>query len=126
MKIATFHLAVAVLWFRHLGDLPVVTTLVPLVFAAQASVFFFGIILTDLVMRAAGTKKAMLAHEEPKPSTVMSLLGIPADYGFLAMSMVLLGWWDGWLSLYAVLAVLNVALLGVQLGRWYRRIEASG
>jgi phosphatidylglycerophosphate synthase len=126
VKMGTFHLAVAILWFRNLGDLPVLTTLVPLVFAAQASVFFFGIIITDLVMRAAGTKKAVLAHEESTPSTIMSLVGIPADYGFLAVSMVLLGWFEVWRGLYALLAALNLVILAIQLVRWYRRIEAAG
>jgi phosphatidylglycerophosphate synthase len=124
-KVVTIHLAVAVLWFRNLGDWPASSTLVPLVFAAQASVWFFGIIITDLVLRAAGAKRSTLAHEEPKPSTVMSLLGIPADYGFFALSMVLIGWFDGWRWLYIALAAANTALLLIQLFRWYRRVDAT-
>ena len=45
-KLATFHLAVAVFWFRSLGDWPLATVFIPLAFAAQASVWFFGIVIT--------------------------------------------------------------------------------
>ena len=125
-KLATFHLAVAVFWFRSLGDWPLATVFIPLAFAAQASVWFFGIVITDLVLRERGAKQVKLAHQEERPSTMMSLLGIPADYGFLALSMGLIGWFDGWRLLYALLAVGNIGLLAVQLVRWYRRIAVVG
>lgn len=125
-KLATFHLAVAAFWFRSLGDWPLATVFIPLAFAAQASVWFFGIVITDLVLRERGAKQVKLAHQEERPSTMMSLLGIPADYGFLALSMGLIGWFDGWRLLYALLAVGNIGLLAVQLVRWYGRIAVVG
>lgn len=124
IKMGSIHIAVAIMWTRNLGEWPLWTVLIPLAFQVQASVSFTGILLTDLVMRAAGAKKPVLAKDEGRPPTAMSLVGIPADYGFLAVTFALLGWFPGWRWVYAILAVLNIALLGVLLIRWYRRVAA--
>jgi phosphatidylglycerophosphate synthase len=125
-KNTSFHLAVAVMWFRSLGDWPQATTLVPMVFALQATGWFFTMILTDLLLRNAGVKKQVLAVDEGRQPIWTSLLGIPADYGFLCLVMVLLGWYPVWRWLYVLLAVANVLLLFLQLARWYRRVAAVG
>lgn len=124
IKVVSFHLAIVISWFVHLGEWPLWTTLVPLGFALQASVFFFGIIITDLLLRGAGAKKQVLAVDEGRQKVGTSLLGIPADYGVLCLAMALWGWFDGWRWIYAALAVVNVALLAIQLGRWYLRVAA--
>jgi phosphatidylglycerophosphate synthase len=125
VKISSLHLAVAVFWFRNLGDLPVITTLIPLVYAIEAAVWFFGFILTDLVLRERGAKQLQLAHQEAAPSAFTSLLGIPGDYGFLALSMILIGWLPGWRVVYTLLLVANLGILGIQVFRWYRRVLTS-
>jgi phosphatidylglycerophosphate synthase len=124
-KMGSVHLAVAIMWYRNLGDWPTWTVLLPLAYQVVATVSFFSIILTDLLERASGAKVARLAVEEARPSVAMSLLGIPADYGFLALSMALLGWFAGWRWLYLALFAFNLLLLGVLLVRWYRRIAAA-
>ena len=124
VKTGSIHLAVTIMWFRNLGDWSVETTLVPLAFALQATVWFFAIIITDLLLRNAGAKKPTLAAEEGRPSTFNSLLGIPADYGFLCLSFALMGWFDGWRWLYAALAAANILILLLQSVRWYRRVRA--
>lgn len=121
-KTSGFHLAVLVMWFRHPEGWPQWTALIPIVFAWQSAVWFFGIIVTDLLLRAAGRKQQAMAVDEGRQPAWTSLLGIPADYGFLCLSMALLGWFDGWRVLYALLALANVMILAVQLVRWYRRL----
>ena len=121
VKTSAFHLAVLIMWFRNLGDWPQWTLLIPLAFALQSSVWFFGIIVTDLLLRVAGKKAQTLAVDEGRQRLWTSLVGIPADYGVLCVSMALLGWFDGWRVLYALLALANVLILAVQLVRWYRR-----
>lgn len=125
-KNTSFHLAVAVLWFRNLDGWPVVTTLIPLVYALQATGWFFAMILTDLLLRNAGAKQQVLAVDEGRQKVWTSLLAIPADYGLLCLMMLLLGWYPVWRGLYVLLAVANVLLLLVQLGRWYRRVALAG
>lgn len=121
VKTSAFHLAVLIMWFRNLGDWPEWTLLIPLVFALQSSVWFFGLIVTELLLRAGG-RKPVLAIDEGPQRRWTSLAGIPADYGVLCISMALLGWFDGWRVLYALLALANVLILAVQLVRWYRRL----
>lgn len=123
-KNTAFHLAVAVMWLRNPDGWPGWTVAVPLVFTLQASAWFFTMILTDLLLRNAGAKKQVLAVEEGRQPIWTSLLGIPADYGFLCLVMVLLGWYSGWRWLYVLLAAANVAVLALQLVRWYRRVAA--
>lgn len=125
-KCTSFHLAVAVMWFRNPEGWPVWTTLVPLAFALQATGWFFTMILTDLLLRNAGVKKQVMAADEDRQPIWTSLLGIPADYGFLCFSMLLLGAYPLWRWLYVLLAVVNVLLLALQLVRWYRRVAAVG
>lgn len=126
IKTATIHLAVAVIWWRHLGDWSEVSTLIPLAYGATATVWFFGILLTDLLSRNAGIKKETRAHHEGRQPMWTSLLGIPVDYGFLCLSMVLLGWFDQWRWLYSLLLIANVAILLLQAVRWYRRMLKAG
>ncbi len=125
-KTAGFHLAVAVMWLRNLDGWQPWTALVPVVFTLQATVWFFTIILTDLLLRNAGAKKQVLAAEEGRQPIWTSLLGIPADYGFLCLAMIVLGWYPVWRWLYVLLALANVLLLALQLVRWYRRVAAVG
>lgn len=126
VKVVSLHLAIVLLWFRSLGDWPVVSTLVPLGFMVEASVMFFAIIVTDLLLRNAGAKKVTLASEEARPSTFTSLLGIPADYGLLCLSFLFLGWFEVWRWFYALLMVANVLILLAQSVRWYRRVDRVG
>lgn len=122
VKNATIHLAVAVLWWKNLGDWPVASTLIPLMFGATATVWFFGILLSDLLLRAAGVKREALSADEGRQPIWTSLLGIPVDYGFLCLSMVLLGWFDLWRWLYSLLLLANIAILLLQVVRWYVRM----
>lgn len=125
VKISSLHLAVAVFWFRNLDGLPVATTVIPLIYAIEAAVWFFGFILTDLVLRERGAKQLKLAHQEAPPSAFASLIGIPGDYGFLALSMILIGWLPLWRVVYSLLLVANLGILAIQSVRWYRRVLTS-
>jgi phosphatidylglycerophosphate synthase len=123
IKVATIHIAIAIMWFRNLDGWPPASTLIPLAFTAQSAVWFFTIMLTDQLERMAGTK-AVRDQAAGAGSRLNSILAIPSDYGFLSLTCFLLGWFAGWRVLYTALAVYNVALLALQLVRWYRRIRA--
>lgn len=119
-----FHLAVGALWLRNLGEWEPWTLIVPALFALQASIWFFTMVLSDLLLRIAGAKKESSAVGEGRQPIWTSLLGIPVDYGFLCLTMVLLGWFTTWRWLYVLLMIANVLILLLQLPRWYRRIRA--
>lgn len=123
-KQASLHLVVAILWFRHLQGWPVWTVLVPLGFSVVACVWFFTMILTDQLERAAGTKQSGAVAQQPRSSLLNSVIATGLDYGFQVVTMLLLGWWTGWRWLYVGLAVFNLLMLLAQLVRWYRRVNA--
>ena len=120
-KVTGFHLAVAVMWLRNPEGWPGWTIAVPLVFTLQASTWFFAITLTDQLLRNSGADVRSRKVDEPAQPVWTSLLGIPADYGFLSLTLLLFGWQDGWRWVYIALAVVNVAMLAARLPVWYRR-----
>jgi len=124
-KAAGFHLAVVIAWVQNPEGWPFWSVLVPLAFLLQATVFFFTLILTDLLLRNAGVKKQVMAIEEARPPIWTSLLGIPVDYGFLCLTFLLWGWFprSGWV--YSAIAAAALLLLAAQLVRWYRRVSSS-
>lgn len=126
-KVTTFHLAIAIMWFLRWtpGPLPIGSVLVPLAFSVESGVWFFTIILTDLLLRARGVRADFRADGEERSSWLTSLLALPADYGLLCVLIALIGWPVVFVPVYAALAAANIVLLALQMGRWYRRVAAS-
>ena len=122
-KVTWFHLAVAVMWFRNPPGWDAWTTVLPLIFSLQASVWFFAIIVTDLLLRNAGAKQVTRAVDEGRQPIWTSLLGIPADYGFLCLAMLVFGWYPMWRWGYVLLLAANILVLLLQLGRWFARVS---
>ena len=126
IKLATIHLAVLVCWFRFF-DLPDGWLLVPLVFAASANVFFFGIIAADFLRRVHRLEHPHGPAEAPREAWrsggLYSLAVIPTDYGFLCLVFALLWWQPVFVGIYTALAVINVLMLLLAALRWYRSIR---
>lgn len=127
VKVTSLHLAVTVMWVRHLDGWPLNSALIPLLFTLQASVFYFAIIVTDLLLRGAGAgAKATTPPQAGEKAPILgSLLGIPVDYGVLCLSMALLGWYPAWRLVYTALAVIGTLLLLAQLVRWFLRMRRA-
>ena len=126
-KTAMIHLLVLVAWYRWY-DLPDERLLlVPLLFAVEASVFFFAIMLTEQLRRSAAgtTPSARPRSDEPAPY-LRSLVVLPADYGLLCVVFALLGFPTLFVVVYTALMVVNwVFLLGAA-PKWYREMRALG
>ncbi|WP_286217159.1 CDP-alcohol phosphatidyltransferase family protein [Paraoerskovia sediminicola] len=123
-KMVLLHAAVLVSLYRY-GEADPAWYLVPLAFQAVTVVMFSGGILTDLLKRSAVAGPAPTrASTPPAPSTLRSLLLLPADYGVLAWSFVLLGLGPVFLGVYTVLAATNALLLGALLVKWFRELSA--
>lgn len=123
-KLATFHLAVAVMWFTHWTPdrLPVVSVSIPLAYSVQSNVWFFALILSDLLMRLKGVRADPRERRPEAAPVLASLLALPADYGLLCLVMAFVGWPTVFIPTYTALAIANVALLLFQTTRWYRRM----
>ncbi|WP_258724062.1 CDP-alcohol phosphatidyltransferase family protein [Cellulomonas sp. NS3] len=131
-KTALIHVAVLVTWYRFF-DLPDALLLVPLAFGAEASVFFFAIILSEQLRRrgratadgagSPGAPAATPASAEPAP-VLRSVLVLPADYGVLCVAFLLLGFHGVFVVVYGLLMAANVVFLLGKLPQWYREMRA--
>jgi phosphatidylglycerophosphate synthase len=129
-KLATIHLAVLVNMYRHF-DGPSWWLLVPLIFSAVQSVHFFGMIVTDLVLRehhyrsgSGESYRAQILGDQH--STVLTIARIPIDYGLLCIGFVLLGVYPGFLGLYSLMALASAGYLLLAAVRWFRQVRGTG
>lgn len=128
VKCASIHLAVLILWFRAL-DAPTWTLIIPVIFTVESCVWFFTILLTEMMVRAArsgtdfGTQTASVPQKAP---LLRSLAALPADYGLLCVLFWLIGLPTVFCVVYGVIAALNVLILARQLPVWYKRVAALG
>ena len=129
VKLATFHLAVAICWFRYFDLKRPAAILIPLTYSAVATVFFFAITLADMLrrierLRAGGTgvTTASVNPDERAP-ILRSLVVLPNDYGVLCLTMMLLPLHTTFTIVYTVLLAANVVFLGVGCVRWFREMQ---
>jgi phosphatidylglycerophosphate synthase len=129
VKMATIHTAVLIAWVRWF-DLDTAWLFVPIVFQVTASVFFFAVVLADLLRRV---DRATRSSGPPPPDTAQpgtsalySLAVIPADYGLLCVIFLLLWLPPVFVTVYTALAVLNLLILAASLFRWFRGMKRLG
>jgi phosphatidylglycerophosphate synthase len=118
-KIATLHLAVLVMAYRHFTT-PEWWLIVPLVFSATYVVHFFGMLLSDLLARLHSTTKPTAGGTQ---SRIMPLLKLPTDYGLLCVIFVLLGITSWFVVVYTLLALAMVGYTALVLPKWYRDVR---
>ncbi|WP_432511980.1 CDP-alcohol phosphatidyltransferase family protein [Kineococcus sp. SYSU DK001] len=126
-KTASIHLAVLVAAYRGWDPRPGAWLLLPLLFSAVASTWFFTIILNDHLRRLAGTRDGqatVAAGEARAHSTLRSLASVPVDYGVLCLVMVLAGLpaLFGWV--YGALAVAFTLVTAASMVAWFRQVGA--
>ena len=91
---------------------------VPLVFQFAAVVLFVAGTLAALLKRAAG-----IPASAGPPSLARSILLLPADFGILAASFVLLGAGQVFVIVYSALAAVQVVLLAVLGVKWFSELS---
>ena len=120
-KVGTLHLAVLISWYRF-EDHPDEAFLVPIAFAAGASVLFFVMILNDQLVRLRRGSTDVV--REGSSSLVYRLAVLPTDVGLLFLVLGLRWWSTGFAWAYGFLAVCTVGFLLLALPRWFRRVDA--
>ncbi|ADG73797.1 CDP-alcohol phosphatidyltransferase [Cellulomonas flavigena DSM 20109] len=101
--------------------------LVPALHAIAGSVYFFGMILTEQMRRAAGVVSA--AATGGRAPWLRSVLGIPTDYGTTCLVFLLLGAPTLFFVGYAAIVAATVAVALAAAVSWYgqlRRLAAAG
>ena len=125
-KTASIHLAVLVGAYRSWEPRPQAWLLLPLLFSAVATTWFFTIILNDHLRRLAGTRDGQVAvgaGEARRHSALRSLVSVPVDYGVLCVVCLLAGWPAGFRWVYGALAVAFTLVTAASMVAWYRQIS---
>jgi phosphatidylglycerophosphate synthase len=132
LKIASFHLAIAIMWFRFYDLSHPSLLLIPLGFSVVACVFFFALTLSDMLRRIADAKgggqglpTASVNRDEAAP-VLRSLIVLPNDYGLLCLVMILIFAHTAFMIVYAALLAANILLLGAGSLRWFREMSHLG
>lgn len=126
-KTSALHLAVVVGAYRTFEPRPGAWLLVPLVFAAVASTWFFTIILNDHLRRLAGTRDVqavVAAGEARQHSALRSLASVPTDYGALCLVFVLLGAPTAFRWAYGLLALGFALMTAASMVVWFRQVSS--
>ena len=131
VKTSSFHLAVAVAWYRFFDLRSATPVLIPLGFAVVSTVFYFALMLTDSLRRLervrAGLSGVPMASVDPDEAAPMlrSLLATVNDYGLLILVMLLLPAHAVFVAVYTVLAVGNASFLVAGGIKWFREMVAA-
>jgi phosphatidylglycerophosphate synthase len=127
-KVTALPLAIAIAWYRHYS-LGHSWLLVPLGYTVVTSVFFFAIVLADMLRRIDRVKRggtsvttAQVNPNEAAP-LLRSILVLPNDYGVLCLAIFFIGVHQVFVPLYTALFAANLVLLLVALVRWYRELS---
>jgi phosphatidylglycerophosphate synthase len=119
-KIVAIHAAVLITAFRYF-ELAPWWLVVPLAFQVVSIVTFFGGELERLLRVPNG-----FAAAGREPSRLRALALLPADYGVLAASFVLIGWGPLFFGAYTVLFFTNLVIMALLLAKWFRALSVVG
>jgi Phosphatidylglycerophosphate synthase len=119
-KMVAVHGAVLIALFLYVPA-PAWVLALPLIFQFVAVVTFAGGLLVDLLKRADAT------GDQPSraPSALRAVALLPADYGILAVSFVLIGWPAVFLVVYGLLLVAGFVIMVLLLVKWFRELAAT-
>lgn len=121
-KTSALHLAVLIGWYRGYELEREWLYLIPILYAFEATVFYFSIMLTEQLRREGSPPLAAKAGESAP--ALRSILVLPADYGLLCLSFLFFAWPEVFIVLYAMFLVPNIIFLLGAWVRWYREMKA--
>lgn len=121
LKTSALHAAVLVSWFRFL-EVDDGMLLIPVLYAVVSAVFFFGVILTDLLRRANGAR-SNAGGNPVRRSPFYAIAVLPADYGLLCLLFLTLIWPPAFVAGYTLLAIANTVILAASCVRWFRELD---
>jgi len=128
-KVTAIHLAVAICWFRFYDLDHAAYLLIPLAYVFVSAVFFFGVIATEMLRRiVAGTSRALgrgaATADTPLPAPALrSFIVLPADFGMLCLTFLLLPLHTAFGVMYSLLLVANSFFLLGALFNWFRELR---
>lgn len=126
IKLGTIHLAVLFLWVNHY-EVRGMSLAVPLIYSATATIFFFGITSTEFLRRIHRLQHPSYtsASEPWRSGRLYGFAVIPTDYGLLCLIFLFLWLPDIFRPVYTFLAAINLAVLVLAAGRWYKSLRKA-
>jgi phosphatidylglycerophosphate synthase len=121
-KTCVLHVVVLISLFRFGGGPGTAFFLVPLGYLTVSVVFFFGIMLTDQLRRAAADS-GVVGPERTGSGLLQTLIALPTDYGILCLVFLLFGWRPGFLVLYTLMFAAHTIVLGGAAVKWWRDLR---
>lgn len=125
VKMASLHLVVLICWYRFF-DLDAIWLLIPLGFQVVAATQFFAVILTDQLRRMHRADHGTIRAGQGSSSALYSLAVVPTDYGLMCVVFGLLWWQTGFVVVYTLLLLANLAFLAMALPKWFREVKRLG
>lgn len=123
VKCTAIHLVVLICWYRFYDLSNDSLLLIPIAFTLQSSVFFFAIILTEQLRRPfKGIQSSTLPMTHEPAPVLRSLVVLPADYGVLCLTFILLSASGVFTAVYSLLLFINVVFLVAACVRWHREM----
>jgi hypothetical protein len=95
--------------------------IIPLAFQLVSIVTFFGGELDRLLRTSNG-----YTAPQRERSKLRAIALLPADYGVLAASFVLVGWAPLFFGVYTVLFFTNLVIMALLLTKWFRALSVEG
>lgn len=117
-KMVALHSAVLISLYRFSAVDPAVL-LLPLLFQLLEVVMFIGGTLTELLKRSRPPRSSSSGA-----SRLRSILLIPADFGVLCLVFLLIGNQRGFLTAYALLALIRLIFTSAFMIKWYRELQS--
>ncbi|MEP6629139.1 MAG: CDP-alcohol phosphatidyltransferase family protein [Lapillicoccus sp.] len=119
VKVVALPLALAVGAYRFDAQ-PRWWLVVPMVNAVASSVLFFGMMLTEQLRRQHGVRS--VARTGGRAPWLRSVLVLPADYGVMCLSFLLLGATTVFGLVYVALTAALLAFCAAAAGAWFRQM----
>jgi phosphatidylglycerophosphate synthase len=129
LKVSSIHVVIAIMWFRFYGLGHPALLLIPLGFAVVSPVFFFTLVLSDMLRRVerakSGGPAVTTSSVDPNEQApvLRSLIVLPNDYGVLCLSVLLIGLHGAFVTVYTVLFAANLIFLLAGGIRWFREMR---
>ena len=127
-KTCVLHIAVLISFFRFDAIPGRPFLLIPLGYLTVSVVFFFGIMLTDQLRRAAAGA-GVVAPPRTGSGLLQTVIALPTDYGVLCLVFLFFGWRPAFLVLYTLIFAAHTIVLGGALLKWWRdltTLDAAG
>ncbi|ALO68634.1 hypothetical protein AS189_16530 [Arthrobacter alpinus] len=123
VKAAFLHISILLCWWLNYS-IDIRLMLVPILYSAVSTIFFFAMILTDQLRRQHLGTTSMIMKGQGKSSILYSIAVTPTDYGFMILMFGLIWLQSTFVPIYVLLLVANAVFLCLALPKWFMELRS--